>query len=433
MIRRWLARQNSPAFNAVCIGASFGAYFCMYAFRKPFAAGTWEGTVMVPGLPPLDEKVVLVIAQLVGYTASKFLGIKVIAEMPPARRAAATVAMVGLAEIALVALAVAPPAWRPLCLFINGLPLGLVWGLVFGFLEGRQSTELLAAGLSASYVVASGAVKSVGRWVLTLGMPEPWMPAATGALFVLPFLACVWVLSLVPPPSAADERARVRRRPMSAAQRTRFLASFAPGLVVLIGQYMLLTAYRDFRDSFARELWDALGYGAQPAMFTLSELPVAAGVLVALALVTLVRSNRAGVAALHGLMLGGTALIGLTTLGYQAGFVGPAAWMTLVGLGLYLAYVPFGSALFDRLIAVTGFVGTAGFMIYVADSFGYLGSVGVLLYRNLSAAHLSWLAFFTRFSLATSAVCTACFAASWAYFGRVRRAEGRPALRPEPA
>ena len=48
----------------------------------------------------------------------------------------------------------------------------------------------------------------------------------------------------------------------------------------------------------------------------------------------------------------------------------------MLGLGTYLGYLPFNCLLFDRLIAAFGSVANAGFFIYVADSFGYLGSVG---------------------------------------------------------
>ena len=79
-------------------------------------------------------------------------------------------------------------------------------------------------------------------------------------------------------------------------------------------------------------------------------------------------------------MAGGCALIGASTLMWTSGLIGPVTWMILVGLGLYIAYVPFGSMLFDRLFAATGAVGTAGFLIYVTDAFGYLGSVGLLFF-----------------------------------------------------
>jgi hypothetical protein len=94
----------------------------------------------------------------------------------------------------------------------------------------------------------------------------------------------------------------------------------------------------------------------------------------------------------------------------------PAWWMIAVGLGLYMAYVPFGCVLFDRLLAALGTIGTAGFLIYVTDAFGYLGSVLLLLYKDLGQPELSWLEFFAGFSYATSLVCSVCFIISAFYF-----------------
>ena len=67
-------------------------------------------------------------------------------------------------------------------MFLNGLPLGMIWGLVFGFMEGRRTSEVLGAVLCASFIVSSGAVKSVGKLLLAHWHVSPfWMPAAVGA------------------------------------------------------------------------------------------------------------------------------------------------------------------------------------------------------------------------------------------------------------
>jgi membrane protein YdbS with pleckstrin-like domain len=71
----------------------------------------------------------------------------------------------------------------------------MVFGLVLGFLEGRRLTEALSAGLCASFIVADGVVKSVGSQLLVLGVSEFWMPVATGAVFALPLVVFVWMLS----------------------------------------------------------------------------------------------------------------------------------------------------------------------------------------------------------------------------------------------
>lgn len=424
--QRWLERANPAAFTLFAGLAGFCAYFSMYAFRKPFAAATFgvvEGWTFA-----IDYKIALVLAQVAGYAASKLIGVKVISEVSPAHRGGAILGLIGASWLALLAFAVVSAPWNVVALVLNGLPLGMIWGLVFGFMEGRRTSEVLGAILCASFIVSSGVVKSVGKWLMVDFDVSPfWMPAATGALF-MPLLALsVWALVQLPPPSPADEAARVRRQPMDRAQRRAFLAAYAPGVVLLVMAYVLLTALRDFRDNFAAEIWTALGFGEASGVFTASELPVAAIALAVLGAVMWVRDNLRALLVMHGVILAGFLLLGLSTLAFQAQFVTPLAWMILTGAGLYMAYTPFNAMLFDRMIAYSGRVGTAGFLIYVADASGYLGSVALLLWRNFAMVRLDWLGFFVASAYATSVVGAICTLLAGAYFLHRRPMGAAPA------
>lgn len=420
-VTAWLTQTSPFVFSVYAIVAAFSTYFCMYAFRKPFAAGTFEGTVELPYVGALSYKTIFIVSQVLGYCTSKFLGIKIISEMTAGRRALAILGVIFIAWSALLAFAVVPAPWNALCLFVNGLPLGMVWGLVFGFLEGRRLSEVLGAGLSASYILASGVVKSIGKWLMEQGVTEYWMPFVVGALFTVPMFIAVTLLSNLPPPSKADERARMKREPMDGPARKAFFGRYFIGLAALTSLYILLTAYRDFRDNFAVEIWAALGYEGSPEILATAEMPVTVGTLVVLALLMLIKDNRTALLVVHGIMAAGTALIGVATVAFHMGWMGPAAWMICLGLGLYIAYVPYGCVLFDRLIAAVGAVGTAGFLIYVTDAFGYLGSVALMLYKDLGQAELSWLEFFTNFSYITAVACTGLFLVSLLYFAREAR------------
>lgn len=421
-VKRWLAAASPGLFATYAVTMAFTTYFAMYAFRKPFAAAHFAGL----SFGGLELKPALAIGQVCGYALSKILGVKFNSEMRPERRAWALVLLVVWAEVALVAFAMLPPSGKVVALFINGIPLGMVWGVVFSFLEGRQTSEILGAGLSCAYVVASGVVKSVGAALLGAGVSEGWMPAATGLAFLPLFLAAVYGLSLIPPPSAADVSARTEREPMNADERRAFLRRFWPGLIVLVLTYLFLTGYRDFRDNYAAEIWADLGAGGRADVFTLTEIPIALLVMFVLALLYLVKDNRIGLLLTYLIMGGGALLIGIATLLFDAGMLGPTVWMTLVGLGLYLGYVPYGCVLFDRTIAAMEIVATAVFLIYVSDSVAYSGSVGVHLYKALGQANMSKLEFFRYFSYVTSALCMVLFAVSGAYF--VRRARRHHAL-----
>jgi hypothetical protein len=269
-------------------------------------------------------------------------------------------------------------------------------------------------------------VKSVGAWLVqSWHVSVFWMPAATGLLFMPLLLGSVWVLARLPPPDAGDEAARVKRLPMTGADRAAFLRAYAPGLIAIVFAYILLTAFRDFRDNFAAEIWSALGYGGEAAIFSESELPVAILALAGMAAVIVVRDNRRALMVIHAMVAGGFALLGLSTLAFQAHLISPLAWMILAGTGLYVAYNPVNAVLFDRLVAVSGRVANAGFLIYVADSSGYLGSVVLLLGRNFGQASLNWLQFFIMGAYVTGAVGTLATAAAAVYF-YYRSASDRP-------
>ncbi|MDX2132377.1 MAG: DUF5690 family protein [Planctomycetota bacterium] len=420
MLRTRLERSPAIATVLFAMAVSFTTYLCMYAFRRPFTAGTFADlTFLGTGI---NAKTAYVISQLLGYTVSKYIGVKICSEMTRSRRAAALVLLIAIAQVTLVLFAVLPKDLKALAMFANGLPLGMVWGLVVWYLEGRRASEALLAGLSCSFIVGSGIVKDVGRWVMSdLGASEAWMPAVTGALFLLPYLLSVFLLNQVPEPTAADVAARVQRAPMNASDRWAFVRRFAPGLFMLFLLYFFLTAYRDYRDNYAVEVLGQLGYADVKAIFTKTEMPIAFGVMGTLALLSLVKNNRSGLLVALGIMGFGVALMGGATLLLDAGAISGLLWMILVGMGAYLCYVPYGSVLFDRLMACTGFVGTAVFAIYMADALGYTGSVAVQLYKDLGAGDMSRLGFLRYMTYGVSALGVLMIAGSGVYFGGISR------------
>jgi hypothetical protein len=72
-----------------------------------------------------------------------------------------------------------------------------------------------------------------------------------------------------------------------------------------------------------------------------------------------------------------------TVLGHRYWFpLSPTMLMVLVGAGLYLPYVAVHTTVFERIIACTRDRANVGFMMYVADSVGYLGFAVLILAKN---------------------------------------------------
>lgn len=414
-IQRWLGQAPVAWFVVFAMSAAFLTYFSMYAFRKPFSVGTYEAD----SLWGVDFKIILILSQVLGYLLSKFIGIKVVSGMLHKRRAVAILLLVMSAEVALLLFAVLPQPYKPFAMFLNGLPLGMIWGLVFSYLEGRKTSELLGAGLSATFIVASGMVRTVGKGLMVYwDVPEYWMPFTTGLIFTPLLFISVYALSMLPEPTREEEALRHKREPMTGKDRWELFSRYWFGLTALVLSFLLFTSLRDFRDNFSAEIWAALGYGDEPAIFTYAGVRIAGMVLVALALLMFIRDNFRAFTANHIAIALGCGILGYSTVLFQQGALDAKAWMVLLGTGLYLAYIPYNCFLFDRFVAVavTGGAANAGFLIYLADSAGYTGSVGLLLVRHFFAPDLSWLNFFIEAIYVTAVGGGVLVVLSWLYF-----------------
>lgn len=383
----WL-NSRKKVFSTLFIGfVAFLIYACMYGIRKPFTVAEFQGLT----LWGMDFKALLIISQVIGYALSKFVGIKVISEMKRSSRAVSIVILTGIAEIALILFNVVPEPYNFILLFFNGLPLGMIWGLVFSYLEGRRTTEILGTILSISFIVSSGFVKSIGKiLMINFHLTDFQMPWITGLVFYIALVILAWFLDKTPDPCEEDMLQRTKRIPMDKKQRRKILGEFAMGLVLLTLAYILLTIYRDLRDNFAVDIWKSAGISGDSMIFTWSELPIALIVLIVMSSLMFIKDNRKAFRFNNYIILSGFALIGLGTLALKFEIINPTAWMIILGLGIYLGYLPYNCIMFDRLIAAFGSAANAGFFIYIADSFGYLGSVGALIFKNFNGKELSW-------------------------------------------
>jgi MFS family permease len=309
------------------------------------------------------------------------------------------------AWLALLFFALAPAPWNILFLLANGFPLGMIWGLVFSYVEGRRSTELMGAVLASSFIFASGFAKTVGTWLTqTMGVSEYWMPFVAGAFYFLPLLLFTGLLEAIPDPNEEDLAQRRPRLPMNKESRRQFLNAFAPGLCGLIIAYVLLTILRDFRDNFSPEILHELGLATKANIFTRIETPVALIVLLLMSLLMFVRNNYTAFYFNHIIVVAGLGIAAGSTFLFGIGVISAYSWFVLVGTGLYLGYIPINCLYFDRLIATFRLTANVGFVMYVADSLGYLGSVGILFVKNFVGLRLSWVSFFTYILYASSLI-----------------------------
>jgi hypothetical protein len=89
------------------------------------------------------------------------------------------------------------------------------------------------------------------------------------------------------------------------------------------------------------------------------------------------------------------------------------------------------TVVFERMIALYRIKANAGYFVYICESIGYMGSVGLLLYKEFFMKDLSWSKVLMQFSYLQFGLGLLLLAASNIYFdkyrsGRLTRQSGTP-------
>ena len=416
MLQRLL--RNNIFLILWCVIAAFGTYFCTYAFRKPFNAGMYHDYV----LWGIGYKSVLIISQMIGYVLSKYIGIKLISELNPAKRIWLILSLIGFAELSLIGLGICPYPWNFIFMFFNGLPLGLIFGIIFSFLEGRRFTEMLSVGLSISMIVGSGMLKSFYFFIRDFfHLSEFWVPAVEGLIFIPLIGFFVWMLSQIPKPTEKDIDLRVERLPMKRPDKKHLLSTFGLGIFCIVAINALSTVCRDFRDDFMVELVRDLQINRPMSIFYKIESLISFIVLLSISVFSFIRSNAKSFALMHLLILSGMVLLGGSAFLYIYGHISGIAWLMMSGSGIFLSYIPIQSIYFDRFIATFRVKSNAGFLIYLCDSAGYTCTMLLLLYKELYSPHFSWLKVILSMNVVIAVIGTILLIIACIYFFRKYR------------
>ncbi|HIE99207.1 MAG TPA: hypothetical protein EYQ63_19935 [Fuerstia sp.] len=192
---------------------------------------------------------------------------------------------------------------------------------------------------------------------------------------------------------------------------------------MLLFVYIVLTITRTIRDDFGVEIWTSLGVQEQPSVFARSEtiVGIVATALNALA-ICFVRNVSALRAATVLMCTGFVVTIGAALAQWQ-GHVEPFAFMVACGIGLYLPYVAFHTTVFERIVAASRHSGNLGFLMYVADSLGYLGYAAVVCMKMFGPEDVDILWFFRNMLFWGSAVSIGAIVWALVYFQRVFQAQ----------
>lgn len=407
---------SRPAFTRhdvlfiLCAGGlALLSYSLVYALRKPFTAAEFDG-LKVWGM---DYKIAVSIIQLIGYVCAKMLGIKFISELKANSRLRFIIGSAALSEASLLAFGLLPMPYNVVCLFFNGISLGCMWGVIFSFLEGRRTTDILASIMGVSMAFSSGIAKSLGLYALReLHFSEFWMPALIGAV-AFPLLCLAgWALTRLPAPTPEDIRLRTRRVTMDGRQRRAVFYRFMPLLILLFGANMLLTVQRDIKEDFIVCIIDVstISAGTFAQVDTLATVIL----LTLFAIMGMERNHLKVLYTLLGLSFAGMAALAYIGAWYDTLHLPTTLWLFMQSLCIDIAYLSFQTLFFERFIACFKIRGNVGFFIITIDFIGYLGTLALLLFKESLGTQTNWTSFYNQISVLFGLACCAAFVLSMA-------------------
>lgn len=408
-------------------GAALLSYSLVYALRKPFTAASFENAEFFD----MDYKVVVTISQILGYVVSKFIGIKLISELQSEERFKFILTSVLLAEASLILFGLLSTPFNVAAMFLNGLSLGCMWGVIFSFIEGRRVTDILASLLGVSMVISSGTAKSVGLYVMNhLHVSEFWMPALIGAVALPLLLLLGWALNKLPEPNKEDIAMKSERETLNGKQRWELFKSFMPFLSMLFIANIAIVVLRDIKEDFLVNIIDVSAYS--PWLFAQIDSVVTLIILGIFGLMVLVKDNLKALSVLFGLIIAGMIVMSVVSFGQQQLRLSPVIWLFIQSLCLYIAYLTFQTIFFDRFIACFRIRGNVGFFIVTTDFLGYTGTVVVLVLKEFCNPDIDWAVFYNQFAGYVGIFCCVTFVCSFVYLHqRFRKETGVTAPREE--
>lgn len=408
-------------------GAALLSYSLVYALRKPFTAASFENAEFFD----MDYKVVVTISQILGYVVSKFIGIKLISELQSEERFKFILTSVLLAEASLILFGLLSTPFNVAAMFLNGLSLGCMWGVIFSFIEGRRMTDILASLLGVSMVISSGTAKSVGLYVMNhLHVSEFWMPALIGAVALPLLLLLGWALNKLPEPNKEDIAMKSERETLNGKQRWELFKSYMPFLSMLFIANIAIVVLRDIKEDFLVNIIDVSAYS--PWLFAQIDSLVTLIILGIFGLMVLVKDNLKALSVLFGLIIAGMIVMSVVSFGQQQLRLSPVIWLFIQSLCLYIAYLTFQTIFFDRFIACFRIRGNVGFFIVTTDFLGYTGTVLVLVLKEFCNPDIDWAVFYNQFAGYVGIFCCVTFVCSFVYLHqRFRKETGVTAPREE--
>ncbi len=113
------------------------------------------------------------------------------------------------------------------------------------------------------------------------------------------------------------------------------------------------------------------------------------------------------------------------SLNYETLQLSTFAWLFMQSLPLYIAFLAFQSVFFDRFIACFKVKGNVGYFIALIDFVGYVGTVSVLMIKEIMDMDFNWFVAYNYLSATVGIISAVAFSLAIVFIVIAHRKEQR--------
>ena len=219
------------------------------------------------------------------------------------------------------------------------------------------------------------------------------------------------MMTKFPCPTATDIAARSVRVTLNGQQRWKLFKQYMPLLLLLFAANLILTVQRDIKEDFIVCIIDVSTISSW--LFAKLDAIATLVLLGTFALLAFCGNHLKVLCILLGLSTASMGILAL--LGTEQIQVSTALWLFLQTLCIDIAYLGFQTIFFERFIACFKVKGNVGFFIITIDFIGYVGTLALLLFKELKASDMDWAVFYNEMSVFVGVTCCIAFVVSIIY------------------
>lgn len=374
-------------------------YFFQYFISTSMFAGSFDTSSFLG-----NTKNALVISQSMSYIAGYIIGYFWLSKINKKNTFKYFILTIFGSFVPLLLFVTQLPVFQIIGTFISGVCITNIWGFIVFYVEGRHASSIIIMIIYMLLIIGGGFAKSVGAILLDNDINENLMVVYCGIIGLVGCIGFAILLNNTPERNEEEEKSKTIKKTGDdiITIQNEFINKYKIGLLANSIVYGFISGYRKYRDYYSLELWiELMGHNFNAGIYSYSDIIISIAVTLIYCLIIYIKSDITSFFVLLVIMIIGSFIIAISTLTYSYYEYESFIWIVLTGVGVYMAYVPPGVLLYDKLISATKTEISIVPIIFLSELIAQIVTLLIILIKSNIYTLYSYVSYFVYISYMT--------------------------------